>query len=60
MWNDSIIAEIHKIRADITAHVGANSRALTLEAKRLSQAAEEKHCMQWKRVAPLSDRKSVV
>ena len=53
MWNDPIVADIHKIRADITATAGDNSHALTLEAKRLSQEAAQKYGMRWKSVVPV-------
>ena len=52
MWTDPLVAEIHNIRAAITAKVGDTSRALTIEAKRLSGEAAQKYGMHWKTTAP--------
>jgi hypothetical protein len=52
MWIDPIVADIHNIRASITARAGDNSHALTIEAQRLAKEASEKYGTRWKSTAP--------
>jgi hypothetical protein len=60
MWTDTIVAYIHKIRADITARARDNSHALTLEAQRMAQEAAEKYGMRWQSAAPTPRPSAVV
>ncbi len=52
MWTDPIVAEIHQIRAQMTAQAGDSSQALSREAERAAQAAMQTFGMRWKSKAP--------
>jgi hypothetical protein len=59
MWTDPIVADIHNIRANITARVGDNSHALTLEAQRMAKEAAEKFGMRWQTAVPAPRAKPI-
>jgi hypothetical protein len=52
MWTAPIVAEIHQIRAQITAQTGDDSHALSLEAERAAKEAMEKFGMNWQAQNP--------